>query len=453
VDAKRENDEGQLLLTRLVDAPRELVWRAWTQREHLQQWWGPKGFTWVRSTLELRPGGLFHYCMRSPDGQEMWGKLAFREVAEPERLEFVASFSDAEGRTVRAPFSPDWPLEVLSTVTFEKKHDRTKITLRGAPIHATEAERRAFAAGHGSMQKGWAGTFEQLDEHVTEGREISAERLFEAPRPLVWRAFTEAEHVARWWGPRGFRTTVQKMDVRVGGEWDHVMHGPDGTDYPNRHVYVEIVENERLVMDHATAPEFRTTVLFSDEGAGRTRVRWRMVFPSAELRDTTIRKYGAAEGLTQNLEKLVDHLAGMGAAREMVLTRLIDAPPQMVFDAWSRPEHLARWFGPRGFTLPGCDVDFRVGGAYRFVMRGPDGTDYPFHGVYREIVAPSRLVFSAIIEGGPPEELTTTVDFVEEAGKTRLTVRQTTPPTPHGRGQEQGWSESLVKLADLLNPL
>jgi uncharacterized protein YndB with AHSA1/START domain len=452
VDAKKGSDEGQLLITRVVDAPRALVWRAWTDREHLSRWWGPKGFSWVHSTLELRPGGLFHYCVRGPNGQEMWGKLAFREVAAPERLEFVASFSDGEGGTMRAPFAADWPLEVLSTVTFEEKHDRTKITLRGMPIHANEAERRAFAAGHGSMQKGWGGTFDQLDEHVTDGRELFAERLFAAPRSLVWRAFTEAEHVARWWGPHGFRTTVQKMDVVVGGEWTLVMHGPDGTDYPNRSVYVELVENERLVLDHE-APQFRTTVLFSDEGADGTRVRWRMVFPSAELRDMVVRKHGAAEGLKQNLEKLTDELAEMSTAREMVLTRLIDAPPERVFEAWSKPEHLKRWFGPRGFSLPGCDLDFRVGGAYRFVMRGPDGTDYPFHGVFKEILAPSRLVFTNIIEGGPGDELTTTVTFVEEAGRTRLTVRQSTPAAPHARGQEQGWSESLVKLADLLNPL
>jgi uncharacterized protein YndB with AHSA1/START domain len=148
-------------------------------------------------------------------------------------------------------------------------------------------------------------------------------------------------------------------------------------------------------------------------------------------------------------EKRNSSVAGP-ATREVVITRVVDAPHRLVFDTWSKPEHLARWWGPKGFTLPACEMDFRPGGAYRFVMRGPDGRDYPFHGVYREIVEPERIVFTAIIDNAPGNELLTTVTFAEHGGKTRLTVQQTVPTEPYARGQKQGWTESLERLADYL---
>ena len=135
MDAK--NSEA-FVISRVFDATREIVWKAWTEAEHLKHWWGPKGFTVVHSKIDLRPGGVFHYGMRSPDGRDMWGKFVFREIVKPERLVFVNSFSDEEGKTVRAPFNPHWPLEVLTTVTFAEHDGKTTVTLRGRPINATE---------------------------------------------------------------------------------------------------------------------------------------------------------------------------------------------------------------------------------------------------------------------------------------------------------------------------
>ncbi len=137
-------------------------------------------------------------------------------------------------------------------------------------------------------------------------------------------------------------------------------------------------------------------------------------------------------------------------AGEMILTRVFDAPRELMWKLWTEPEHIGKWWGPKGFTLPGCEMDFRPGGTYRFVMRGPDGQDNPFHGVYREIVRNERIVFTAILDNLPGHELLTTVTFADEGGKTKLTVRQTTPPGEAGRGQNQGWSETLERLADLI---
>jgi uncharacterized protein YndB with AHSA1/START domain len=170
MDGKKEGSaplgEASLVITRVFDAPRSLLWKAFTEPERLARWWGPKGFTMVRSTVDLRPGGLFHYGMRSPNGQEMWGKFVYREIAAPERLVFVVSFSDEKGGTTRSPFSATWPLEVLNTLTFAESGGKTTLTLKGAPVNASDAERATFAAGHKSMQQGFAGTFDQLDAYL-----------------------------------------------------------------------------------------------------------------------------------------------------------------------------------------------------------------------------------------------------------------------------------------------
>src|SRR5580658_7655367 len=178
MDGKKESSappagDPALVITRVFDAPRSLVWRAWTEPEGLARWWGPKGFTMLKATLDLRPGGLFHCGMRSPDGQEMWGKFVCREIAAPERMVFVNSFSDETGGTTRAPFAATWPLEVLNTLTLAESGGRTTLTLRGAPVNATDEERATFAAARKSMQQGFAGTFEQLDAYLATQRSNS----------------------------------------------------------------------------------------------------------------------------------------------------------------------------------------------------------------------------------------------------------------------------------------
>jgi uncharacterized protein YndB with AHSA1/START domain len=145
-------------------------------------------------------------------------------------------------------------------------------------------------------------------ESGAEEREISATRIFDASRELVWKMFTEPDHIAHWWGPNGFTNTIYEMDVRPGGVWSFTMHGPDGRDYRNKSVYVEVVKPERIVFDHVSGPLFRATIDFTPRG-NRTEILWRMVFETAELRDKVIKEFGAAEGLKQNLERLADALA------------------------------------------------------------------------------------------------------------------------------------------------
>jgi uncharacterized protein YndB with AHSA1/START domain len=143
------------------------------------------------------------------------------------------------------------------------------------------------------------------------------------------------------------------------------------------------------------------------------------------------------------------------AERDVVIPRLFDASPAAVFKAWTDPRQLKLWWGPHGFTNPVCEVDARVGGAWRIVMRAPDGTDYPCGGIYREIVAPERLVFTNIAtdkDGQPILDGLTTVLFAAQGDKTKLTL-QTRAVALVGyaaaylAGMEAGWTQSLDRLA------
>jgi uncharacterized protein YndB with AHSA1/START domain len=156
------------VISRLLDAPRDKVWRAWTEVEHLRQWWGPKGFAVTQCKVDLRPGGIMHYCLRMPDGGEMWGKFVYRDIVKPERLVLIDSFSDKDGGTTVHPMSPDWPREMLTKVTFEAQGGKTKVTVQWVPVDASTAiERKAFDEGRDSMKQGWSGTFEQLESYLS----------------------------------------------------------------------------------------------------------------------------------------------------------------------------------------------------------------------------------------------------------------------------------------------
>jgi uncharacterized protein YndB with AHSA1/START domain len=157
---------SELVIAHSFAAPRRLVWQAWTEADRLARWWGPKGFATRVLKLDLRPGGMFHYSMRQPNGDEVWGRFVYREIVPPERIVFVSSFADANGAVARNPWSADWPLEVLNTQTFEERDGRTTVTLRGGPIGASDAELATFAAGLSAMQQGFAGTLEQLAEYL-----------------------------------------------------------------------------------------------------------------------------------------------------------------------------------------------------------------------------------------------------------------------------------------------
>jgi uncharacterized protein YndB with AHSA1/START domain len=164
------SSEQKFVITRVFEAPRELVWKAFTEPARLDRWWGPEGFSTRVRSLDLRPGGEFRYSQQTPDGKEMWGKWVYREVVPPERLVSVVSFTDAEGNPVRNPFSPGWPLEMLSTATFTEERGKTTLTLEASAYRADDLARKTFADGRGSMEQGFRGTLDRLDAYLATAR-------------------------------------------------------------------------------------------------------------------------------------------------------------------------------------------------------------------------------------------------------------------------------------------
>jgi uncharacterized protein YndB with AHSA1/START domain len=162
---------ADFVISRVFDAPRDLVWKAFSEPERMKEWWGPKGFTVIRSNMDLRPGGIYHYGMTSPTGEPMWGKFRYREIVPPQRMVLINSFSDEAGGIARHPMAPTWPLEMLSTFTFdEEPGGKTRVTIRWQAHNASEEEQKTFDAGHDSMRGGWGGTMDRLAAYLATAR-------------------------------------------------------------------------------------------------------------------------------------------------------------------------------------------------------------------------------------------------------------------------------------------
>jgi len=161
-----EGDTRPFVISRTFDVPRDALWKCFTDAERMRQWWGPKGVTIIASKMDLRPGGTYHYGMRTPDGKEMWGKFVYREITPPERLVFVNSFSDEGGGLTRHPLAPSWPVEMLSTFSFIEAGGKTTFTVTWSPLNPTPQERATFESSSDGMKQGWTGTFEQLADYL-----------------------------------------------------------------------------------------------------------------------------------------------------------------------------------------------------------------------------------------------------------------------------------------------
>lgn len=285
IPAASETSVTPFTISRIFEAPCELVWKAWTEVESLKQWWAPEGFSVSVCRLDLRPGGLLHYCLSSAEGFEMWGKSVYGEIVPQEKLVFINSFSDKDAGLSRHPMSATWPLEMHTRIKFTEHKGKTMLNIQWLPISPTEEECVTFDNAREGMSLGWTGTLDYLAAYLAKAqadREIISTRVIDAPRERVFQAWTDPEQLALWWGPKGFTNTFHEFDLKPGGHWRFIMHGPDGTDYPNHSVFVEIVKPDRLILDHLSSPHFRVVATFSEE-EGKTKNTFRMIFPSAEM--------------------------------------------------------------------------------------------------------------------------------------------------------------------------
>jgi len=322
--ARKIKNKEEITISRVYDAPRELVWKAWTDPEHFKRWWGPKVFTTPFSKIDLRVGGKYLSCMRGPDGKDYWSTGVYREIVPNERIVLTDSFADEKGNIVPAShygMTGDWPLEMLVTVTFEELGGKTKIILRHEGIPSGMMSELTEA--------GWSESFDKLaDSIVTDDRtrilaergkqEVIISRVFDAPRDLVFRAYTDPSLIPQWWGPRYLTTTVDKMDVRPGGMWRFVQLDAAGNGYAFHGVYHEVRSPERIVdtFEFEGMPghvSLETCTL--EEIGGKTKMIGRSVYQTVEDRDGMI-KSGMEEGVFESMDRLAELLAILARERK-----------------------------------------------------------------------------------------------------------------------------------------
>jgi len=163
---------NDFVLSRVFDAPRDLVWRCFTEPDHMKHWWGPKGFVVDRASMTLHPGGMFHYRLVAANGFEMWGRMTYREISPKDRIVCISAFSDESGGLAPHALAPEWPVEILVTLTFEDDGPgKTRLTVVSSPLDATDDEMRVFVAGHDSMKQGWGSTLDKLADHLAKARQ------------------------------------------------------------------------------------------------------------------------------------------------------------------------------------------------------------------------------------------------------------------------------------------
>jgi uncharacterized protein YndB with AHSA1/START domain len=287
-----------LVLERVLDAPVALVWKALTDVDDIKHW--------SFDIREFEPEVGFEFQFHGGDGKTTYlHRCKVTEAIPQKRLAYTWRYEGHAGNSV-----------VSFDLLAEGKKTRVRLTHAGLdtfPAIAAFAKAN-FAAGWteivGSNLKNFVET--RRSEKLVGDREIAATRVLDAPRALVWKVWTDPAHIGKWWGPNGFTTTTHSMELRPGGVWRHVMHGPDGRDYQNKVTYIEVVEPERLVYvlgggEDVEPVNHHVTVTFADLG-GKTRIDMRMVFASAEARTHVVQTYGAFEGLKQHLSRLEVYL-------------------------------------------------------------------------------------------------------------------------------------------------
>lgn len=306
--------------------------------------------------------------------------------------------------------------------------------------------------------------------------ELHLTRIYDAPIQVVWDAWNDPEQAAKWWGPRGFTITTHSKDLRAGGHWHYTMHGPDGTDYENKTVYHEVESGRKLVYDHGGSddrpPLFRVTVLFT-ELSDRTRLDMTMTLPTPAAAEE-MRQFINQAGGDATWDRLAEYLEKESTGHEkFFINRSFDAPIERVSEMWTKPEHLAQWMPPIGFTMQFLRADIRPGGNTLFLMQSDSGIKFYGRAHYLAIDKPRHLSYTQEfcdeaenLSRHPlaptwPATLLTVVNFTEEGpDRTRVTVAW----EPHGSvtaeelatfiegrgGMTQGWTGSFDKLEQQL---
>ncbi len=432
----RETSDREFLISRLIDAPRSLVFQAWVDPQHMTKWWGPGGFTNPVCEMDVRPGGAYRWTMRSPDGIDYPIKGFFLEIVEPERLVMTMDLSEHPAawqdmiKPDRGPNETNPSGELIQSVTLEEVGGKTRLTIR-TRFESVAIRDQFLKIG---MTEGWSQSLDRLEEALTgmpsAGTGTTADtaestsqdgsillkvkRHIEAPAEQVFDAWLDPQSLGHWlFATPGGEMLRVEVDPRVGGEFVVVeQRGELRAEHFGQ--YVTIDRPQQLAFTFTTdraEPPSLVTIEIRPLSDGCEVVLTHKISPKWASYADKVRS-----GWIKILEGLSNTIL---ADRLMVTTRLFDAPRELVFDAWTIPHHVAQWWGPNGFANTIYEMDVRPGGVWRFVMHGPDGVDYQNKNVFLEVVKPERLVFLHV--SGPLFRMT--VNFDEIGGKTKVTMR------------------------------
>ncbi|HLA15185.1 MAG TPA: SRPBCC domain-containing protein [Gemmatimonadaceae bacterium] len=301
---------------------------------------------------------------------------------------------------------------------------------------------------------------------VPADRTLTTTRVFDAPREVVFKAWTDQKQFARWFPPDGFSADCE-LDVRPGGSLRVDMKGEDpalgpdffGKVFPGKGVYKDVVPNERLAFTFEAETEkgeppvtMVMTVIFEDQGRKAKLTIHQTADTVAGYEELV--KIGATEGLRQSLDKLTVLLEGKAPdtavevkGRTLTLTRVFDAPRDLVWTAYTDPAHIVKWMFAKDWETPSAEVDLRAGGAVRIRMRPADHSEegFVFEGKYREIARPERIVLD-ISDG---RVMTTT--FEPAGDKTKLTL--SVEMAESEENERTGYSQILENFAKHLATL
>lgn len=428
--SKKNAKPKSLKVERIFDASPETLWSYWTDPEKFAKWFNPApGMDLVVHEYDVRVGGRVRFDMPQPDGNPNPQEGVFH-VLTPYR-EIVSGAPD-KSFLIAVKFAP------------VGKRARMTVTVTGVPLKFRDGATEGWNAGFDKL-------VQLLVEPGSRPQGFRIERLLKTTPETVWALWTTKKGVESWWGPEGFTTKVRKLDLRTGGDFDYEMTAtaPEqvaamkGMGMPltsvARNVYTKVVAPRRLAMKTRIdfVPGVAPYELSTDLELRAVRGGTKLVFTSSKLHTQEFQELARQGQMSQldKLARLVGELTPPGASkhrleltmpsdREVLLTRVFDAPRERVFRAHVDPKAFAEWWGPRDYTTRVDRWDPRPGGAWRAIHRTPDGTEHGFHGVFQEIAPPERIAWTFEYEGAPGHVVKETVTFDEvRAGKTKLTVR------------------------------
>jgi uncharacterized protein YndB with AHSA1/START domain len=441
---KRKNLVGtEFVITREYDAPRELVWLACTEARHLAQWWGPRGFTVPVCEWNAQPGNKIYVIMRAPDGTRYPMGGEFLEVVPPEKLvTLTGALDDKVGMM----------FEFGQTLTLVEQDGKTKLTMRSRLMKVIAPDAAKYIGG---FEAGMTQSLERLAA-VVKKIPFTIERVFDAPVALVWRAITTPEDMSRWY------FDMKNFKPEAGCEFQFVVEH-EGNVHDHRCKITGVIPQKKIAytwrFEGRKGSSLVTFELFAE--GGKTRLKLTHAGLETFAKTPSLARKNFVRGWTRLIgSELKDFVENAG--REIFITREFNAPRELLWEAMTNPKHVVNWWGPRGFSTTIEEMDFRVGGMWKHVMRGPDGAKYPNKSVFKEIVKPERIVYQhgGKRENGPGASFVSTWTFDSiETNQTKVTIRMLFPSAAERDfvvkefGAIEGGKQTLERLGEYLPKL